>query len=420
MQTNENEVYSKEYKLCTECDEYHLIDSLTETVDGSVCQDCLINYILCGECNEYIHENNVFWINVKPLCQDCLDEHYSMCSHCTEYFHNDELTETYDGDICQDCLNEDFIECVYCHEYILYDNIRHDTDNDPCCEECFNERFIICEECDSVIDVDEECVQNGCILCEDCYNSSSHGEVLSYHETNIDWRFHGDPKNNRFYGVEVEIETRNSTRDAVGKIREYFDPDEASLMEDGSIHEEGFEIITHPASLQIVKSFAKSFSNISDECKGYHAKGCGMHIHFSRKSITTLTLAKFMLFFANNTEFIEFIAQRAAPSEEETQYWKHEKQGETTKKIKHPQDSNRYTAINLQNEHTIEIRIFQSNLRSERIIKNIEFVESLIKFCENTSLQDLHKKNYTKFVEQNHKTYKELYTYVFNYRETIQ
>jgi glutaredoxin-related protein len=70
----------------------------------------------------------------------------------------------------------------------------------------------------------------------------------------------------------------------------------------------------------------------------------------------------------------------------------------------------RYLAINTRNINTIEFRMFNSNTRPERIIKNAQVIFSLIDFTKTKIKVSM--KNYLRFIEDHRKDYKELYDFL--------
>lgn len=49
----------------------------------------------------------------------------------------------------------------------------------------------------------------------------------------------------------------------------------------------------------------------------------------------------------------------------------------------------RYVAINLQNDNTIELRYMEGGIRSDNIKKNIEWVKALYDFTDHISVADI-------------------------------
>jgi hypothetical protein len=133
-----------------------------------------------------------------------------------------------------------------------------------------------------------------------------------------------------------------------------------------------------------------------DHIRSFKHSECGHHIHVSRTAFKSeLHIAKTIVFFAQNEYFIEFIAQRPHNSfcECEQKRW-------AARKAHGKGEFKRYSAINLQNSNTVEFRVFKGNIAPERIIKNLQFVKSIIEFCAETSLQDLFDKNFLEYLKR--------------------
>ncbi len=374
--------------------------------------------VSCNICSDEIPKSQIQeFPGYGPVCEDCASEMIE-CNNCGDYVHDRDSEETQDGPVCNSCFEEHYFHCEDC-ENIFHERFKYLNDRDePVCENCLEENYARCDVCDELFHTDDLYQHEGEWLCEDHYqmrmdeeeeDAESHYEIYPYHGADIDWNFLGQPKNGRYYGVEMEVNVRNSLDEGVDKVREKFSRDEAVLMQDGSINGAGFEIITHPASYSKMMEFAEKFGELRNECKGYYGGNCGGHIHFSRDSINELTLAKFMLFFANEKEFIEFISQR-----EQTDYWKHEDANKVADKVQNPHHYERYDAINLSNRKTIEVRCFRSNLMPERVKKNVQFLESLIQFCQTHTLQQMKKQNYVKYIKNNSTRFKELADFIYN------
>ncbi|MFP4047978.1 MAG: hypothetical protein ACLFT4_09520, partial [Bacteroidales bacterium] len=372
--------------------------------------------VICAYCGDSIAEDQATNYHDQWLCPDC-NGVVKECVDCHKLFDIDDLNESPDGELrCDDCFTELYAECDYCGRlinrhaeyYMIPDTGRYT--GDLLCDRCYEEMYTSCDNCGEELDREEALIGNaGQPLCTMCYEEEDQNDhrIIAYHCFEGDWKFHGNGP--RFYGLEIEIEARHDIEESADAVRDNFNSNEVIMMEDGSISGDGFEIITHPADLENVRKFAERLGNLTDTCKGFHAKSCGMHIHFNKKSVSELQLAKFLLFFANNKEFIEFIGQRP-----QTEYWKHENVDSITDKIKNPSSYERYEAINLGNDKTIEVRVFQSNLRTDRVMKNVLFIESLLQFCNEFKLENMSKDKYKEFLIKNHNKYKEVYDYVHN------
>ena len=118
----------------------------------------------------------------------------------------------------------------------------------------------------------------------------------------------------------------------------------------------------------------------------YNANTCGRHIHISKKAFTTWQLYRFLKFFVENKEFIIGISQRKL---DKLQKWANIEDDNNSELIykakKKDGNSARYVAVNLQNNATIEIRIFRGTLNGQSFYKNIEFVYSLFMYTKENN-----------------------------------
>jgi len=105
-----------------------------------------------------------------------------------------------------------------------------------------------------------------------------------------------------------------------------------------------------------------------------------MHVHVSRAPLTYLQIGKILVFVNHpgNKKFIEHIAGRP-----EEKYCKlhHKKFVDSLHPEQGDYDERRRVAVNLQNENTIEFRIFRGTVNPRHIIRNIEFVDAIVSFA---------------------------------------
>ena len=371
--------------------------------------------IFCDNCHKDITEEPRNDVGNESFCEECFDEIFILCKNCRELIDTryEDSHESPEGDaICENCIS-DTVRCVICNELLWDNDTIYNENGQEYCQSCYDEEYTQCDGCSSELLRDEVYNYGRDTLCERCYENAMEEEGndsrIREYDDRPRWKFHGTGP--RFYGLEIEIEARDSVSDSVDAVLENFENEkEVSVMHDGSITEPGFEIISHPADYETVHKFADRFEALTESCKAFHASSCGMHIHFSKEGLSELVLAKFLLFFADNKELIEKIAQRGT-----TEYWKHEKIDDVNRKVRNPKDYERYEAINLGNDKTVEVRCFQSNLLTKRIKKNVQFVESLLEFCQNYELSNMKASKYKEFlntVELN--KYKEVREYVCN------
>jgi hypothetical protein len=230
------------------------------------------------------------------------------------------------------------------------------------------------------------------------YDEEFNGIINSYsYKPKPEFNFiKGEDKNSLFFGIELEIENEEnkiSNKRAAQKIDEILSDDIVYLKSDGSLCN-GFEIVTHPMSFSFIKSIPEKFSLMLEYLKNngfrsYNSTTCGMHIHISKENFTTWQLFRFMSFFNDNKEFIVKLSQR---DESKLKKWaslsdenKDELVYKTISAKKCKDNFSRYSAINLCNDKTIEIRIFRGTLAQGSFFKNIEFCQALFEYTRDNS-----------------------------------
>jgi hypothetical protein len=180
--------------------------------------------------------------------------------------------------------------------------------------------------------------------------------------------------NTVYLGCELEYETINRDRAqlAVGKLMH----GHALMKSDGSIRN-GFEIVTCPATLDIhLDVFKKFYDNIPPDLKT--EKNVGMHVHVSRKPLSQLTLGKMTEFLnrLDNKQFIHHIAGRI-----DNNYARMSDERTITFPWRYKNGGDRYNALNLNNQNTVEIRLFATPMNYKEFAMRLQFVQALVDYC---------------------------------------
>ncbi len=211
----------------------------------------------------------------------------------------------------------------------------------------------------------------------------------------------------RKFGCEVEVEfDKNSTikrHEHALKVMKTLGKDFIRIKHDGSLAgtsgsqgpglggEFGFEIVTGPCDLQTHREnwprlvVAENYRKL----RAWDTNTCGFHVHVDRSSLTTFQISR-MVMFANHPNNKSFIQKIAGRSEEKYCKYFPKKASD----VLHPENGDynerRRVAINLQNEKTVEFRIFRGTINPKHIIRNLEFCDALCDFCHpaSRSLQD--------------------------------
>lgn len=227
------------------------------------------------------------------------------------------------------------------------------------------------------------------------------------------------PKTGRYYGVELEVETlpQHSLQDSAAAIAQRIHPF-GILTTDASLRD-GFEIKSLPATLKAHKQiwtrfFAKKPGQFVSSWKSGR---CGMHVHVSAASISPMTLGKLNMFMNNlmHSQFISMIAGRdirqsmyCSPNLQATsiisafsaprvarqyrvQYRKY-----YDGKMRAVEHGHHTAFVGAESgKPTYEFRIFRGNLSSAGFFKNLEFVDALITWCEETPPRHINPASFT-------------------------
>jgi hypothetical protein len=218
-------------------------------------------------------------------------------------------------------------------------------------------------------------------------------DLYGYHDADV-IDVHGWPKENKHdalvFGVELEMEGKRgySQSDMTGALGGMNGHNgRYILMADGSLSDAGVELITVPMTLEQHSGSMMGWDKILAPVReigrsGAGTTSCGMHVHVNRAAVSALTLGKMLTFIGSpdNLELVERVAQRS-----ESSYAKIYKKKVTDNR---KTQNSRYEALNI-GQRTIEFRIFRGNLRTDRVMKNIEFCHSVVTYCQQASIRSI-------------------------------
>lgn len=299
------------------------------------------------------------------------------------------------------------------------------------CQSCIHYRN---EECD---EYDDECPVSGSVIhdygympylifqCLDKERCDPYAVPRSFPE----WQ---DP---RYFAFEVEAGTHESWSDLEEHaVRLMGDTKGLYLKTDSSISPNGFEIVSHPFTFPFLRDnidrLITPIGNLQNEgFTSYNNKSCGMHIHVSKDSVGNLQIFKLLRLLYEYPDFTLAISRRR--NLKNMQEWagvgdpNHKTQSKREiynirkGKIKYATDKyqpERYNAINLTNDDTIEFRIFRGTLKPSSIIMNLEIVKSLLDYTDpvTTSKTKVSPKNWREFVESQKSEYPNIIKTLFN------
>ena len=339
-----------------------------------------------------------------------------------------------------------FKTCYVCDEPKDY---LSTIDNVSVCEPCERDSLHNCNYCGRK----RIAIKNG--ICSDCVSNSASIRTYGYkpdslfhrvHQRNrrvhTTWRSYalnratGKREHQLHFGNEIEVDSKlnSDASPSIGgrKIASIVQcigkgsTGTESLLyckEDGTC---SVEVVGHPMSWRYFKLYGREiyetlFKVLKEANYGGHtARDCGHHIHVSRNAVKPLTLWKVISFVYNefNYSFIKTISQRTQESLDEwaslsmtKNQWSYMARL-CNQTINADEVMSRSTAINLQNNNTIEFRLFNGTLNFQSFCKNMEFVKSVIHWADCTSYNVTRSKagleSYISFLDKHHNDYENL------------
>jgi hypothetical protein len=323
------------------------------------------------------------------------------CADCEEWELYDDLKGTYqDTQVCRTCIDESYQYISRYESYVSSDDIRSAisaTGNDIDIH-CDDSNYSYNDRMDRYVHDDYECDEYE-YRYERCQDSDEvlteyHAHKNSFRPISSTWT----DINKRFFGIELEVEVSNTQRlDVVHRINDVVNEGKIGqrcfFEKDGSLSY-GFEIITQPMGLDNHKEFWNWLNtDTKKDLLSHKTTTCGLHIHVSRQHLSKLQLAKIVTFVnsPDNKPLIVAIARRygtnyaSMASKKLGSAWKCQ--------------YDRRESVNLQPDKTIEFRLFRGSLKYESVMAAIEFCNTLVQYCNDTSGYgfDLSSRSFMKF-----------------------
>lgn len=414
---------------------------LTRLPDGRwVCNDCLIHMgdvflcHLCGsidlkyEPNSPEHdddEDDQDGCNFREIsnrdsrfivCLNCAEEECSPCWNCEQTYANNDMSEGDDEhDYCPHCWNENFIHCCDCDETCSSSGSEETRNGDYVCESCYENGWHTCESCERAVRAEDgQYSENGDEwVCNRCRRNNgprnprvarpvpgSDGLLRehSYKPRPFFRTTKGESiKDTLFFGFELETENilnRHGQDDHILWMQNFWEERKCGKFcyykWDGSLHN-GIEIVSHPMSWSWLQQHKPMFTEFlaglrSRGLRSFNTDTCGLHIHMNKSAYFGTRLYKYLKFFHTNGDFLWKISGRAS-FDAMSEWAKVDTDGAARRillkeaKEKYKRDGGKYWAINLEPEHTLEIRIFKGTLGEVSFFRAFEFVKSLYEFC---------------------------------------
>lgn len=406
---------------CADCGSILEGGSEYENIDGErICQECSENYVACADCGESICRDSEYRDeDGNPVCESC-GEHYSVCDDCGATVHEDRATWIAGDEtlVCGSCLDDRYYRCEDCGRYVSEENSEGLGSGGRICQNC-RERgdYSRCSECGDLYRTSDLNYDDEAEYCDDCFRLRQFDADLAIHHyaCKPPWiyyrsRFDGSrcDADSFFMGVELEVENTSNglhgNRDTALAVKKLVP---VVCKQDGSIHD-GFEIVFHPQTYAYAtndgrKAIERCLQELRQRRYSGHNYG-GMHVHVNLCAFSRLHLYKFHQLFRNARSLFAAISQRKP---ERLEQWA--SFGALTASPLNNID--KYCALNYTRD-TVEVRIFNSTLRTDRFYKNLESVKAAIDYSKLCSLRELDSEGFLCFVMQNQSTYRNLATFL--------
>lgn len=334
-------------------------DDFANLEDSLACEDCQAQ---CFNCGELMWKSNSRYVqSVGNYCENCWALHTERCERCENAFP----------------------ECYY---------LTYITDHAAYfCEDCCRSVAIRC-------DVHET---YNVVNCEDC----ERGSVIHDYSYKPDPCFYGQDSNDLFFGLELEMEIRSgNVIESAEYIQDKVDgiiylKDDSSIGEGGYA---GFELVSHPLSFGHWNTKMGAlwegldFLRENEEARSWDAVNCGIHVHVSRAGFKSdaHTHRWLTLIYKNANEMMK-LAGRKSDYAKFDDVRRYDQFDRPYFDFRHKLDrrershSERDSAVNTQNEDTLELRIFKGTTKPSGVLSAIELAHASIEYTRNLTISDV-------------------------------
>lgn len=358
-------------EVCSHC------GTTDELDEHDHCAECQDKFALCSECGnmELIEEGTVHRGNF--ICESCLYENWYTCDDCGNLTPMDDV----ENDLCPRCWSNNYFHCESCGDSTRQDDMCN-VEGDSVCPSCEENDATFCHNCDQSY-WNNHYSDSRYHDCEE--DNDDDEETIHSYSYKPRPEFFGD-KGKVYYGIELEVESQNRPSEDASKLSDH--SKFVYCKSDGSLSN-GFEIVSHPATLEYhrMNHWKEILTSLqSSRCKSHDTTTCGLHIHMSRTAIPEeRDLKKFVLFWYTQQKVIRAIARRGFNT-----YCMDKNMGTSIMPSNSILSSEtRYEQINLQGDHTIEVRRFKGTLNYVSFMACLELVDASRVYTALVTYKDL-------------------------------
>jgi hypothetical protein len=291
-----------------------------------------------------------------------------------------------------------------------HENSYIGNDDNCYCNNCYHELFITCDNCEEII-MREDSIHdehNDTNLCHNCHEQNA---VIKHHGYKPTPIFTKEKyENTLFIGFELEVEAKDNNPYEVAEelqklLKEQKINDRYYCKYDGSLSD-GFEIVTHPTTLKsyhVKHKIREMLSFLTDTTTSQKNGRCGLHFHINKNFFTKNEINKLVYFFNRNREILTKFSKRKINQIHSYCNFSDFGMSDYIHYIKsrtqvYTHDHNRYVAVNLLNQNTVEIRLFRGTLNYKRFRANLQFIDAICHFVKEFSVMAMTWNNFLMYL----------------------
>jgi hypothetical protein len=220
--------------------------------------------------------------------------------------------------------------------------------------------------------------------------------------------FFGDGK--LFMGVELEVDEGGKDDDNAGTLKNIANSSDEHIYikADGSL-EDGFEIVSHPMTLQYHLEKMDWESVLKEAVdmgyRSHQTSTCGLHVHVNRDAFGSNqaeqeeVIAKILFFIEKHwAEMFKFSRRSQYNIDRWAARYGYEKTGKEILEKAKGSYTSRYVAVNLKNYYTIEFRLFRGTLKYNTFIATLQMVQKICDVALSMSQEELENLSWSEFV----------------------
>ena len=220
--------------------------------------------------------------------------------------------------------------------------------------------------------------------------------------------FYGDGK--RYFGVELEVDDGGKDNDNAYRLKSIGNAqlETIYIKSDGSL-DDGFEIVSHPMTLDYHIE-EMNWKNIFREAvsmgyRSHQTSTCGLHVHINRNAFgdnqsEQEDVISRILFFVEKhwNELFTFSRRSSYNMSRWSARFGFEKTGKQILEKAKNGCNGRYVAVNLNNYHTIEFRLFRGTLKYNTFIATLQMVNHICDVAISFSEEGIDAMSWSEFV----------------------